>query len=139
MIKFVPLWGLALIGVSTAYLGPLIYVNNRELIDNQIQFIHETLNTQADQMKEMAGQQTAHATEIVKQYVGEYSAKAQEYVNSAKGQSPSPELSKASPIKTESAPNSSTVQHSDFPMAPKDEPLTETQPEATTPQPIPAS
>lgn len=138
MIKFVPIWGLALIGVSIAYLGPLIYVNNRELIDNQIEFIHETLNSQADQMKDMAGQQTAHATEIVKQYVGQYSAKAQEYVNSTKRRSSSPEMSKDSPVKTEKA-SESNFKHSDFPIAPKDEPLTETQAQVNTPQPIPAS
>ncbi|KAK2757559.1 hypothetical protein FQN54_004528 [Arachnomyces sp. PD_36] len=138
LIRFVPIWGLALIGVSIAYLGPLIYVNNRELIDNQIKFAHETLNSQADQMKEMAGQQTAHATEIVKQYVGEYSSKAQEYVNSTKRRSPSPEMSKATPVKSEK-PSESSVQHTDFPVAPKDEPLTETQPQANGPQPIAAS
>jgi hypothetical protein len=138
LIRFVPIWGLALIGVSIAYLGPLIYLNNRELIDSQIKFLHETLNSQADQVKEMAGQQTSHATEIVKQYVGEYSAKAQEYVGSTKRRSPSPEASKASPAKAEKTPES-TVQHSDFPIAPKDEPLTETQSQANGPQAIPAS
>lgn len=138
MIRFVPIWGLALIGVSIAYLGPLIYVTNKELIDSQIKFIHETLNSQADQVKEMAGQQTAHATEIVKQYVGEYSAKAQEYVGTAK-RSSSPEMSKASPVKTEKSSDGSPIQQSDFPVAPKDEPLTETEPQVNGAQPIPAS
>jgi hypothetical protein len=37
LIKFVPLWGLALIATTTAYLGPLIYIKNKEVIDAQLE------------------------------------------------------------------------------------------------------
>lgn len=37
LIKFVPLWGLALIATTVAYLGPLIYIKNKEVIDAQLE------------------------------------------------------------------------------------------------------
>ncbi|PGH36412.1 hypothetical protein GX50_00748 [[Emmonsia] crescens] len=88
LVRFLPLWGLSLILVSVAYLGPLVYVNNRELIDTQIDQIQQIVNSQATQVKEMAGQQTAHATHIVKQYVGDYRAKANEYMGSTRSLPP---------------------------------------------------
>ncbi|KLJ11039.1 hypothetical protein EMPG_13677 [Blastomyces silverae] len=88
LVRFLPIWGLALTLVSVAYLGPLIYINNREIIDTQIDQIQQIVNSQATQVKEMAGQQTAHATHIVKQYVGDYTAKANEYMGSARSLPP---------------------------------------------------
>lgn len=37
LIKVVPLWGLALIATNVAFLGPLIYIQNKEVIDAQIE------------------------------------------------------------------------------------------------------
>lgn len=37
LIKFVPMWGLALIATTVAYLGPLIYIQNKEVIDAQLE------------------------------------------------------------------------------------------------------
>lgn len=74
------------------------------------------VDSQAHQLKDLAEEHTTHATGVVKQYVGDYSAKAQEYVGNL-----SPETPKAStPVKTE--PAEPVVKTSDFPEAPKEEP-----------------
>ncbi|PGH13494.1 hypothetical protein AJ79_03624 [Helicocarpus griseus UAMH5409] len=144
LVRFLPLWGLSLVLVSAAYLGPLVYINNRELIDTQIAHLQEVVNSQASQVKEMAGQQTAHATDIVKQYMGEYSAKAHEYIGSPRTFSAVEQVS--SPPAAPSRPETITqpiaepaaepvasaepvLKNMDFPTAPQDEPLVETTPE----------
>ncbi|PGH23614.1 hypothetical protein AJ80_02395 [Polytolypa hystricis UAMH7299] len=126
LVRFLPLWGLALIAVTIAYLGPLIYINNKELIDSQIHQIQDVVNTQATQVKEMAEQQTAQATDIVKHYVEDYRHKAGEYMGSVRG-SPapsSPTTEKAVPIKQEPVEEEEqvTLQHEDFPVMPIVEP-----------------
>ena len=122
LIKIVPFWGLSLIGASTIYLGPLIYVNNRELIDTHLANAQEIANSQAKQVKDLAGHHTSRASETVKQYAGGYSAKAQEYIGSARGRSQSPEVSSKSapPSGPGSAP---ALSSQDFPHAPKQEPV----------------
>ncbi|MCJ1453276.1 hypothetical protein MMC28_003622 [Mycoblastus sanguinarius] len=124
LIKFVPLWGLSLISVSCVFLGPLIYKNNKEFIDEHLQNASDVINTQANQVKDLAGHHTARASETVKSYAGDYSAKAQEYIGSARGRQTSPTSSKSTsnaPMKSEpgSGPDYSP---SDFPHAPKQEP-----------------
>ena len=126
LIKVVPLWGLTLIGVSCIYLGPLIYMTNQELIDHHLKNASDVVNTQTSQIKDLAGQHTARASETVKAYAGDYTAKAQEYIGNARGRSTSPEVSSSksaanAPLKSEpgSAPAYSA---SDFPHAPKQEP-----------------
>ena len=126
LIKILPFWGLSLIGVCCIYLGPLIYMTNQELIDHHLRNASETVNSQTNQIKELAGQHTARASETVKAYAGDYTAKAQEYIGNARGRSTSPEVSSQkpstnAPVKSEpgDAPKYSP---SDFPHAPKQEP-----------------
>ena len=126
LIKIVPFWGLSLIGASCIYLGPLIYMTNKELIDEHLANASEVVNSQANQVKDLAGHHTARAQETVKAYAGDYSTKAQNYIGSARGRSNSPEVSSSksmanAPVKSEpgSAPKYSS---SDFPHAPKQEP-----------------
>ncbi|KAL2817585.1 Reticulon-domain-containing protein [Aspergillus granulosus] len=120
--KILPFWGLSLLAVSIAYLGPLVYMNNRELIDSQIESVQETINAQAHQLKGIAEERTYHATGVVKQYVGDYSNKAQEYIGTRR--SASPESSKAtSPVIKKEPEPEALVKTSDFPEAPKDEPI----------------
>jgi hypothetical protein len=122
LIKILPFWGLSLLAVSIAYLGPLVYITNREIIDAQIDSLQQTINSQAHQLKGLAEERTHHATGVVKQYVGDYSNKAQEYINIRR--SASPEISKAAgpAVKTEPEPEA-LVKTPDFPEAPKDEPV----------------
>jgi hypothetical protein len=66
------------------------------LIDQQIRNASQIVNTQASQVKDLAGHHTARATETVKAYAGDYSAKAQNYIGSARGRSSSPEVNTGS-------------------------------------------
>jgi len=110
LVKLVPFWGLALIGVSGAYLTPLVYINNKEIIDEQISHLSELANSQASQVKELAGHTTSRATSSIKTYAGDYSAKAQEMIGNARGRSTSPEVAKTP---------TSSYSDKDFPAAPK--------------------
>ena len=126
LIKFLPFWGLSLIVTSTIYLVPLIYVNNKELIDHQLANASEVVNSQANQVKDLAGHHTARATNTVKAYAGDYSAKAQEYIGSARGRSNSPEIPNKSAANTplKAGPGAPpSYSSSDFPHAPKQEPI----------------
>lgn len=117
--------------MTIAYLGPLIYISNREVIDEQIAQVQEIVNAQASHAKELANQQTARATGLVKQYANDYSSKANEYIGSRR--SASPEVSKApAPVKSEPV-SPPKFQTADFPAAPKTEPV------AAAPEPVAAA
>ena len=118
LIKILPLWGLSLIAVSCTYLGPLIYMTNKELIDEHLNNASQVVNNQTSQLRDLAGHHTARASETVKAYAGDYTSKAQEYIGSARGNTKS--MANA-PTKSEpgSGPSYSA---SDFPHAPKQEP-----------------
>ncbi|EED21133.1 conserved hypothetical protein [Talaromyces stipitatus ATCC 10500] len=136
LIKIVPVWGLALLGTSIAYLGPLFYISNREIIDEQVAQIQQLINAQANHAKELANQQTARATGLMKQYANDYSSKAHEYIGNRRSASPevakAPVSAPAPVVKTE--PVSPTkFETTDFPEAPKTEPLVD------APEPEPAA
>lgn len=138
LIKVVPFWGLSLIATTVVFLSPLIYKNNKELIDHHINNAQNIANQQANQVKSLAGQHAARATSVTKQYVGDYSAKAQEMVGNVRNRSVSPSATKSSPPATSApvtAPVTSQPKNSfaaantaapeyhdnDFPAAPKEE------------------
>jgi hypothetical protein len=98
-----------LIGVSVLYLVPLIYISNKEVIDAQIAQAQELANSQASQVKDLAGQHTAKATENLKSLSSQYMAKAQEMMGRK-----SPEAAGEGP--------KTPVKGSDFPAAPKRSP-----------------
>lgn len=109
-----------MIAVTTAYFGPLVYITNREVIDEQISNAQAIISSQTDQLKDMAGERTSHATGLMKQYVSEYSSKAQEYIGRG---STSPEMTKVpTPVKTEPV-QEPKIKTEDFPEAPKVEPV----------------
>ncbi len=126
LIKIVPLWGLSLIGVSCIYLGPLIYMTNKDLIDEHLSNASNLVNQQAGQVRDLAGHHTARAHETVKAYAGDYTSKAQEYIGNARGRSTSPEVTSSKPMSNapvKSEPGSEPKYGaSDFPHAPKQEP-----------------
>ncbi|EGD85201.1 hypothetical protein H112_08930 [Trichophyton rubrum D6] len=103
LVMFLPLWGLALIATCVAYLAPLVYITNKEFIDSQLGNAQEIMANQASHVKEMAETQTAQATHIVKQYVGEYRAKANGYIGSANGAVSNVTAPKAEPEPTPKA------------------------------------
>jgi len=105
LIKFVPLWGLALVATTVAYLGPLIYIKNKEVIDAQLEKGYSIANRQAAQLRDLAAERTGTATRTLQDYTHQYTAKAQETINNYRGRSASPE-----------------IKREDFPSAPKNEP-----------------
>jgi hypothetical protein len=139
LIRFVPFWGLAVIAVTTTYFTPLIYISNREIIDEQIHNLQEIIHSQTNQLRDLAGERTSHATGLMKQYVGEYSSKAQEIIGSRR--STSPETTKVvSPVKQETVVQSAktepladftapvaepVIKHEDFPEAPLTAPISQ--------------
>lgn len=123
LIKFLPLWGLSLIAVSTIYLGPLIYISNKEVIDQQLGNASQIVNSQANQVRDLAGHHAGRASSTVKAYAGDYTSKASNYIGSAGRRSNSPELSYSSSPPKKSEPGSAPkYTSSDFPHAPKQEP-----------------
>ncbi|KAJ5623586.1 hypothetical protein N7490_012191 [Penicillium lividum] len=122
LIRIVPVWGLTVIGVTTAYIGPLVYISNREIIDEQVKNLQDIVSAQTNQLKDLAGERTSHATGLMKQYVGDYSHKAQEYIGR---RSASPEMTKVpTPVKTEPVAEP-TIKTEDFPEAPNVEPISQ--------------
>ena len=122
LVKWVPLWGLALIADSIVFLAPLIYVQNKEFIDHHIHNAGNVINEQANQMKDLAAQHTGRATETMKQYTTEYTKKAQELMGSSG-------LSR----------QKAGLKTTDFPSAPKDEPVPASSTVKTEPEAAPAS
>ena len=98
-----PIWGLTLIGDCVLFLAPLIYVTNKEFIDEHLRSASATINEQAAQVKDLTASYTGQATETVKAYAGEYTAKAQDLMGMNEHR------------------NRQKIDASDFPSAPKTE------------------
>ena len=103
---------MTLIATVIAYLGPLIYIKNKEVIDAQLEKGYHLANQQANQLRDLAAQHTGNATKTLQGYTKEYTAKAQETFNQYRGRSASPEVKKES-----------------FPAPPTHEPVAEKAPE----------
>ncbi|KAM0285950.1 hypothetical protein ACHAQH_001137 [Verticillium albo-atrum] len=110
LVKVMPLWGLALAATTTLFVVPLIYTSNQELIDHHLKQAGDVINDQTAQFRSVAQKQAAQATDLTKQYMGDYTTKAQQLL----GRSPSPEVS-AKPAPVVSEP---VVAEKDFPAAP---------------------
>lgn len=110
LVKIVPYWGLALIGVTTLFFVPLIYTSNQELIDDHLKQVGDLVNAQTHQLREATLKGTTQATQMTKQYMGDYTAKAQQMI---RGRSASPE--------TSPKPAGKEYKFTDFPTAPKED------------------
>lgn len=121
---------MCLIGTSVAFLVPLLYVSNQELIGHHVRNVSNIVNQQTEQVKQLASYHASIAAKTTQQYASDYTAKAQEMVGVKR--STSPEATK--PIKTEpttgsfNAANSAAYKPSDFPAAPKEDFKTTTAP-----------
>jgi hypothetical protein len=105
LIKFVPLWGLTLIATLVTYLAPLIYIQNKEVIDGQLEKGRQIASQQATQIKGLANQHAGNAAKTVQGYTQQATAKAQETINQYRGgRAGSPEIKKED---FPAAPNSS--------------------------------
>jgi hypothetical protein len=115
LVKILPVWGLTLLSTCVLFLGPLVYIQNQEFIDEQINHASGVVSAQATQVKDLASQHAGQGFETVKAYTGAGAAKAQELVGSARQKMPSPTLSKSQPA------SGSSIKEEAFPTAPKTE------------------
>lgn len=89
-----------MIATTVVFLTPLIYTTNQELIDSQIKHATEIVNAQTAQLRTVAQKHTEQATQLTKEYLGDYTAKAQSLIKGARG---------------------TELKASDFPPAPKED------------------
>jgi hypothetical protein len=88
LVHLVPFWGLALVATTVTFVAPLIYVQNRKVIDEQVENVTHMVNTQASQLKDITVHHTNQAMTSAKAYADEYSQKAQEYVGRRQSTAP---------------------------------------------------
>ncbi|KAK8232589.1 Reticulon-domain-containing protein [Phyllosticta capitalensis] len=132
LIKWLPLWGLSLIATTFVYLGPLVYIQNKEYIDEQLRLTNDMLNEQAKQLKTLANEHATTAQKQFKTYAQEYSVKAQEMIGQAKnravsatsrGQTSKPSMEQVkAPAEAEKPAEPEIVKQPEFPVAPTEEP-----------------
>lgn len=117
---------MALLATSVIFLGPLIYVLNKELIDENLEYAGKVVNDQAQQVRDMAGQHAGKGFESVKSYAGEYAGAASDLLGKSRQKIPHLQNS---------------VKQEDFPEAPKADLSSEPAVSATEtqPQPVPAT
>ena len=115
---------MTLLATCVIFLGPLIYIQNQQLIDSQLEHAGNIISQQTTQIKDLTAQQTSKGFESVKQYTGTYAAKAQEMVGSARQKIPMPASTKA-PIKEGDFPS---APQSDLPASSLHEPKREAEP-----------
>ena len=126
LIKFLPFWGLSLVAVTIAYFGPLVYMNNYEVIDAHIEEAQSVVNTQATQLKDLVEERAGHAKGVAQKYVDDYSNLAQQYLVPRRPSSKSPEMTKTAAPAIKKEPSAEPeIKPSAFPEAPKTEPLAE--------------
>lgn len=118
MIKLIPTWGLLLIGTSLAFSLPLIYITNREAIDQGLASANQVVSAQAKQVRNIASKQTSNAASTVKSYAGDYTAKAQGLVNKT-----STHTTQAPTTTTSSTIPQNSFKAQDFPVAPRKDPI----------------
>jgi hypothetical protein len=93
----------------------LIYLKNKDVIDGQLEHASGVISAQTNQIKDIAGERTSKGFESMKQYTGDYAAKAQDLMGSARQKMPASAGGQSKPAVNEKA----------FPAAPKNEPVPE--------------
>jgi hypothetical protein len=116
------MWGMALLSTCVLFLAPLVYVLNKEFIDEHVEKTSAIVSEQAQQVKALAGEHAGKGFEAVKSYTGEYTNIASDYIGKSRQKIPNVQ---------------SAVKKEDFPAAPQHD----LQSEATTTgaEPVPAS
>lgn len=123
------------------FLGPLIYVQNQEMIDSQVENVTHIVETQAHQLRDVTVQHTNQAMSTAKAYADEYTQKAQEYMGRRTSTVPTSNQATSSTSNTASSTQASSISAQslssdsakltkanavadgpEFPVAPKQEP-----------------
>lgn len=110
LIKYIPLWALSLLTTITAFTAPLIYLQNQEVIDEQIQWANEYANAQLANGRQIAEKYIDDASVRARATASELTQKVQGYAGK---KSPATEKSQAS-----SLPENNSPSH-EFPDVPK--------------------
>jgi hypothetical protein len=113
------------------YFAPLVYLQNKELIDAQLNRTAEVIKQQSNQLRDASAQSISRASETARSYAGEYGSQVQNLIGNAKAKTAQTYDQAAGQVKQ--ATSSKQVNHSDFPKAPE-EPIGT----ATVPKPVPA-
>ncbi|KAA8914546.1 Reticulon-domain-containing protein [Sphaerosporella brunnea] len=110
LIKYIPFWTLLLLTAITAFTAPLIYINNKELIDEQILHVSEIINAQMENTKKITGKYAEDAAARARATAAELQTKVQGMTHKAA-------------VKTEATNGNETVH--DYPKVPTHEPVAE--------------
>jgi F0F1-type ATP synthase membrane subunit b/b' len=139
LVKIMPKWGMFLLFTTVVYFAPLAYISNKEFIDEHLNNASTIVSEQANQVRDLAGQHASKAVEASRSALKDYSSQAQEMIGQGKKAAVdkgivSPET--AEKVTPASATPEKAVSTSDFPSAPKDEPVLEsTKVEPLKPEP----
>lgn len=113
-----PSWGLALFFTTAAYFVPLGYISNKEFIDEHLNNAQNIASEQASQLRGIVAEHTSKTVELSQSTLKGYTAKAQEMI----GQGKQAAVDKGV-VKQETADKVAPVSSSEFPAAPKQEPI----------------
>jgi len=124
LIKYIPFWTLLLLSTITAFTAPLIYINNQELIDEQIRKASDVVNQQLSSGKKLADKYAGDAINAAKATTADLTQKVQGYTGGRKTSAPtSPSTASARDVLS-SAPTPPSSNPTKFPDAPTTEPAT---------------
>jgi hypothetical protein len=88
LIKYIPFWALLLLTTITAFTAPLIYLQNQELIDEQIRLGNELVNAQLANGRQLTEKYAGEAAARARATAGDLSQKVQGYTQNVRGTSP---------------------------------------------------
>lgn len=115
LIKILPFWGLCLLNTSIVFLGPLIYVSNKELIDGHLEHASNVVSAQASQVKDLASEHSGKALETIKASTSEYTDKASTLIGQSRQKIPTMDQAKAK------VTGNTGINDASFPTAPRTE------------------
>lgn len=116
LVKFVPIWGLSLLGTSALFLGTLAYKLNQEFIDHNLENTVKIINQRTDQVKVIISDCAARTTKQTKALVGDYSVRAHEIITSRSPLASPRAFGKKA--KNEAADTKPFLKSEDFPKVP---------------------
>lgn len=109
LIALLPAWGFALFSTCVVFLFPLVYTQNKELIDGHLEHATNVVGEQTKQLRDLTAEHTNKGLESVKQYAGDYGNIASEYIGKSRQKIPA----------MTNGTTSSSVKNEDFPTAPQ--------------------
>jgi hypothetical protein len=76
LVRYIPLWGLTLIGTTLTFSLPLLYLRNQEVIDKHIAQAQDLAAQQVSAAKDIAGEKVGVVSERVQTVTSEWGKKA---------------------------------------------------------------